>query len=100
LLAKRLKDGGLISVTTDHPEFRDFVIESVLDSGFFESVYPNGFTTENPGYYPTKYEQKWRSQGKEIYYMKFKKKFSIPLFLMLMNISRKRTCGMWFTQRV
>ncbi|CUS85877.1 tRNA (guanine-N(7)-)-methyltransferase [Candidatus Kryptonium thompsonii] len=73
LLAKRLKDGGLISVTTDHPEFRDFVIESVLDSGFFESVYPNGFTTENPGYYPTKYEQKWRSQGKEIYYMKFKK---------------------------
>ncbi|CUS99081.1 tRNA (guanosine(46)-N7)-methyltransferase TrmB [Candidatus Chrysopegis kryptomonas] len=73
LLAKRLKDGGFVSVTTDHPEFRDFVVESMIDSGVFESVYPDGFTTQNPGYYPTKYEQKWRSQGKEIYYMKFRK---------------------------
>ncbi len=73
LLAKRLKDNGLVSIATDHPEFRDFVIDSMIDSGVFKSEYPNGFVTENPGYYPTKYEQKWREQGKEIYYMKFRK---------------------------
>lgn len=73
LLAKRLKDNGFVSIVTDHPEFRDFVIESMIDSGIFMSEYPSGFTTENPGHYPTKYEQKWRSQGKEIYYMKFRK---------------------------
>jgi len=73
LLAKRLKDDGFVSIVTDHPEFRDFVIESMIDSGVFKSEYPSGFTTENPGHYPTKYEQKWRSQGREIYYMRFRK---------------------------
>jgi tRNA (guanine-N7-)-methyltransferase len=46
LLAKRLKDGGVVSIATDHPEFRDFVIESMLDSGSFISEYPEGFTLE------------------------------------------------------
>ncbi|MEN3038548.1 MAG: tRNA (guanosine(46)-N7)-methyltransferase TrmB [Candidatus Kryptonium sp.] len=73
LLAKRLKDGGFVSVATDHPEFRDFVIESMIDSGVFASEYPEGYTLESPEHYSTKYEQKWRSQGKEIYYMKFRK---------------------------
>jgi tRNA (guanine-N7-)-methyltransferase len=80
LLAKRLKDGGVVSIATDHSEFRDFVIESMLDSGSFISEYPEGFTLENPGTYPTKYEQKWRSQGKEIYYMKFRKIYHPHVF--------------------
>lgn len=80
LLAKRLSDNGFITVVTDHPEFRDFVIESMIDSGFFTSEYPNGFMLENPGLYPTKYEQKWKSQGKEIYYMKFRKIFHPIVF--------------------
>jgi tRNA (guanine-N7-)-methyltransferase len=86
LMAKRLEDGGLVSVATDHPEFRDFVIESMLDSGAFESVFPGGYTTEPFGdytsdgeHYVTKYEEKWRSQGKDIFYMRFRKT-NHPLF--------------------
>jgi hypothetical protein len=52
----------------------------MLDSGSFISEYPEGFTLENPGTYPTKYEQKWRSQGKEIYYMKFRKIYHPHVF--------------------
>ena len=78
LMARKLKNGGLVSIATDHPEFRDFVIESMIDSGAFESVFEGGYTTELERYFTTKYEEKWKSEGKEIFYMQFRKIYHPP----------------------
>lgn len=68
-----LKMRSVLTIATDDEEYRDWVIESVLETGCFETLFPSVYVNELENYYSTKYEKKWKEQGKPVFYMKFKK---------------------------
>ena len=69
-----LKMRGELTIATDDEEYRDWVIESINSTHCFESIFSGNFVQELPNYYPTKYERKWKEQGKSVFYLRFKKK--------------------------
>ncbi|MCB0833865.1 MAG: tRNA (guanosine(46)-N7)-methyltransferase TrmB [Bacteroidetes bacterium] len=71
LLATRMR--GVLTVATDDAEYKDFVLSSITEAGCFERMFESGFVSHLPDYYETKYERKWKSEGKTSYYMKFRK---------------------------
>ena len=68
-----IKIQNVLTIVTDDEEYRDWVIECVDSVACLEKVFPSYFVNELDGYYPTKYEKKWRAHGKAIFYMKFRK---------------------------
>lgn len=71
MLASKMR--SILTIATDDEEYRDWVIECIEETQCFGKVYPDYFINTLEGYYPTKYEKKWRAQGKNIFYMKFQK---------------------------
>jgi tRNA (guanine-N7-)-methyltransferase len=69
-------DKGKIIVATDDPFYRDFILEEVASVHLWESLFQKGWTDELSDHFSTKYEKKWRNEGKEIFYMMFQKKSS------------------------
>ncbi len=69
-----LKMRSELTIATDDEEYRDWVIESIDETRCFDHVFPGVYVRELEGYYPTKYEKKWKDQGKSVFYMKFKKR--------------------------
>jgi len=68
VLAARTLDGGELLVATDWPDYRDWIIAEALSSGAFslEAVdWPVPVT---------KYHEKWRAEGRDIYSLLFVKK--------------------------
>lgn len=68
-----LKMRSVLTIATDDEEYRDWVIESIRETGCFESLFPSVYVSELENYYSTKYEKKWKEQGKPVFYMKFRK---------------------------
>lgn len=68
-----VKMSGTLTIATDDPEYRDFVLQSVEEAGCLQSRFPNGHTETLAGYFETKYERKWKNLGKPVYYMQFSK---------------------------
>lgn len=71
MLAEKMT--GILTVVTDDPEYREWVLDAVRECACFETAFSDGFVTALDGYFSTKYEKKWKAQGKTCYYMKFKK---------------------------
>ncbi|MBL7994180.1 tRNA (guanosine(46)-N7)-methyltransferase TrmB [bacterium] len=69
-----LKMRSILTIATDDEEYRDWVIASIKETQCFEPMLPKIFVTDLENYYPTKYEKKWKDQGKPVFYMKFRKK--------------------------
>ena len=67
-------DKGKIIVATDDPFYRDFILEEIAAVHLWESLFQRGWTDELSDHFSTKYEKKWRKEGKEIFYMMFQKK--------------------------
>jgi tRNA (guanine-N7-)-methyltransferase len=67
-------DKGKIIVATDDPFYRDFILEEIASVHLWESLFQKGWTDELSDHFSTKYEKKWRNEGKEIFYMMFQKK--------------------------
>ncbi|MGB9590708.1 MAG: tRNA (guanosine(46)-N7)-methyltransferase TrmB [Candidatus Hydrothermia bacterium] len=67
LLAARTVDGGELMLATDWPDYRDWVISESERSG--------AFALESVGWpVPvTKYHEKWRAEGRDIYPLLFRK---------------------------
>ena len=65
---------GKIIVATDDPFYRDFILEEMASVHLWESLFQKGWTDELSDHFSTKYEKKWREEGKEIFYMMFQKK--------------------------
>jgi len=65
---------GKIIVATDDPFYRDFILEEVASVHLWESLFQKGWTDELLDHFSTKYEKRWRNEGKEIFYMMFQKK--------------------------
>lgn len=74
IAATRVKNGGEVIIVTDDPFYRDFILEEVESTHLWDSLFHKGYTDELSNYYRTKYERKWRSLNKGIYYMVFQKK--------------------------
>ncbi len=98
---------GKIIVATDDPFYRDFILEEIAAVHLWEPLFQKGWTNELSDHFSTKYEKKWRDEGKEIFYMMFQKKadpeiafrmreYKIPGKIVLPNFSPsklKKFCG-------
>jgi tRNA (guanine-N7-)-methyltransferase len=71
MLALKMK--SVLTIATDDEEYRDWVIGSIQETGCYEALFPEVYVNELDNYYSTKYEKKWKEQGKPVFYMKFKK---------------------------
>lgn len=71
LAARRIS--GKVRVATDDEEYRDWVVEAMSGASCFDSG-PAWLDQPASDYFPTKYEKKWRSEGKPVYYMDFEKR--------------------------
>jgi tRNA (guanine-N7-)-methyltransferase len=94
-------DKGKIIVATDDPFYRDFILEEIGAVHLWESLFQRGWTDELSDHFSTKYEKKWRKEGKEIFYMMFQKKadpeisfrmkeYKIPTKIKLSNFSASK----------
>jgi len=68
-----LKMRSVLTIATDDEEYRDWVIRSIHETKCFDPIFPNTYVNELENYYSTKYEKKWKDQGKPVFYMKFRK---------------------------
>lgn len=69
-----LKDQGTLTLVTDDEAYSKSMIEDVLASGFFSSVFPHPyFSYEYSEYGSSYFEDLWRQKGKAIRYHVFKK---------------------------
>jgi tRNA (guanine-N7-)-methyltransferase len=78
LLAEFLKIGGELYFATDFWPYADWVVDNVAQVPQLKSQGKPFFTTidEMAYYSPSFFEQKWRNEGRAIYYMRYEK---IPL---------------------
>jgi len=65
---------GKMIIATDDPFYRDFILEEIASIHLWQSLFNRGWTDELSDHFSTKYEKKWRNEGKEIFYMMFQKK--------------------------
>lgn len=74
ILSSRLKPGGSLFLTTDHPEYFEFSVRQGHESGCFDVIQgpPPPATLE------TKYARKWRDQQKPIFHVEFRCHTVIP----------------------
>lgn len=71
---EKLKPQGRLYFATDHEEYFFFALqERLMPHPLLSTPFEQGFTHQMPGYYTTLYEEKFRSEGKEIYYTYFEK---------------------------
>ena len=69
LLSQRLKLGGELWLTTDHPEYYQFALENARSTGLYEITE----TAPPAAALQTKYAQKWQAMGISINHARFKK---------------------------
>jgi tRNA (guanine-N7-)-methyltransferase len=65
---------GKMIIATDDPFYRDFILEEIASIHLWQSLFNKGWTDELSDHFSTKYEKKWKKEGKEIFYMMFQKK--------------------------
>ena len=79
LAANRLKDGGEINITTDDTGYRDYIIREIAEIPYLTPVSSGGYRLKNADGVLTRYEEKWRDMGKEIYEIKLGKVSHPPM---------------------
>ena len=73
-LACLLKPGGDLVVATDYRLYAEWVIENNAEVDVLENIgTPYCDSSDVPDYLPTFFEQKWRDEGRDIYYMRFRR---------------------------
>jgi tRNA (guanine-N7-)-methyltransferase len=73
MLYFRLIAGGKISVATDYEEYRDFIIREVGKVPGFRNRFSNGYSFYPEDYPKTLFEDRFKKEGKPIYYMQWVK---------------------------
>lgn len=69
-----LKEGGTVTFVTDDPDYSDWTIDIFAQDLGFASTHPAPFyTTEQPQYGTSYFDQLWREKGKTIRYHEFRK---------------------------
>jgi tRNA (guanine-N7-)-methyltransferase len=62
LVNSRLKDRGFLQIVTDHKPYMDWVMDQTAETGLAASWHCTR------AQYDTKYERKWRAEGKDVFY--------------------------------
>lgn len=74
ILACLLKPSGDLVVATDYRLYAEWVIENSTRVATLENTgSPYCRASDVPDYLPTFFEQKWREEGRDIYYMRFRR---------------------------
>ncbi|MFH0798551.1 MAG: tRNA (guanosine(46)-N7)-methyltransferase TrmB [Pseudomonadota bacterium] len=68
-----LKIGGTISIATDSLPYAQKILENAATIRGLQSSYANPLEREMPDAYPTFFAMKWRSEGREITYQKYRR---------------------------
>ena len=69
-----LKPGGTISFITDHLPYAEIAAELFVRTDGLAGCYRNTIETEIQGVFPTFFSEKWKSEGRRIYYQKYRKR--------------------------
>lgn len=73
MLRIRLVPDGLISIATDHVEYRDWIIDEFQKIDGFSNLYTNGYT-RYPEHYPkTLFEKRFKNEGRKLFFIQVKK---------------------------
>ncbi|HSE84325.1 MAG TPA: tRNA (guanosine(46)-N7)-methyltransferase TrmB [Thermodesulfobacteriota bacterium] len=73
-LAKIMKPEAVLEIASDHEEYILNILETFSKTEFFISkLPPPGYVYNLPNRPPTKFEREFREEGKEIYYLRFKR---------------------------
>jgi tRNA (guanine-N7-)-methyltransferase len=70
VLSSRLVDGGEVWLTTDHPDYYEFALESARTVDLYDLSFPDPPAAA----LETKYALKWRGQGLSIHHARFRKR--------------------------
>ena len=73
MLAHRLKSSGIISIATDHEEYRDWIIEEFNKVKELEPVYSSLYSSYPKEYPSTLFLERFKEHGKIIYFMRYRK---------------------------
>lgn len=70
----RLVDNGSVSITTDHAEYRDRIVEEFQKVKGFVNPKPTVFSDYPKDYPTTLFNERFKEQGRPIYFMRYRKK--------------------------
>lgn len=74
LCAEKLKPGGVLHLATDHQPLALQAVEESRTVAALKNRYPqSGFTGRSPYEFQTRYEQKWVSEKRALYYFEFER---------------------------
>jgi len=73
MLSRRLKKNGLISIATDHEEYRNWIIDEFKKVKELIQVYMDGYSSYPEEYPSTLFLERFKDYGKEIYFMRYRK---------------------------
>jgi len=71
--ARALKPGGVLSFITDHRPYAELSSEMLARTEGLSNSYDAPFVTELADAFPTLFMEKWKSEGRTIYYQRYLK---------------------------
>ena len=76
LAHRKLKDGGVLHLATDHRPLAEQALREMAGVGGFRNGAGPGreFSDSSPYAFRTRYERKWIEEGRELYYFTYEKK--------------------------
>ncbi|HNQ77789.1 MAG TPA: tRNA (guanosine(46)-N7)-methyltransferase TrmB [Acidobacteriota bacterium] len=75
LAARKIKDGGILHLATDHLPLAEQAMTDIRDvADFANADGPDAFRRESPYPFRTRYETKWMSEGRNLFYFTYEKK--------------------------
>ncbi len=70
--ARVLEPGGRFTLATDHPPYRDQMIEVIEANGAFTNLRgPGNFGPRPEGFDETIFERRWVDQGRDVFYLQY-----------------------------
>jgi tRNA (guanine-N7-)-methyltransferase len=73
-LSDVMKPGAALEIASDHKEYISHTLQALENTGIFKSDFPPpGYLKSLPDRPMTKYEMGFREEGREIYYIRFRK---------------------------
>jgi len=73
-----LKPKGKLTIVTDHKDYLEWMLKILQNQRWLINVFDTEYVLEYPGhYFISLYEEKWRLEGRPIYYVEYKKEETI-----------------------
>jgi tRNA (guanine-N7-)-methyltransferase len=73
MLHHRLVPEGVVSITTDHAMYRDFIMEEFKKSGGFRSLNPRGFSEYPNQFRGSLFEIRFRREKRQLFFLQYEK---------------------------